>query len=124
MIIGDDTLKVKAGGLVEEVDAEEIGTGRYLVDLSADKFLHTNEDEDRLEKTPQAQAGQAGSARALKIIAKDEAGNTGSDTPNVGVPIFDATAPEIDRLFPNRAALEGYGYKIGGDAQTHYRNSG
>ena len=37
-----------------------------------------------------------------------------------GVPIFDATPPAIDRLFPKRADLEGYDYKIGGSAQTHY----
>ena len=116
VIIGDDTLKVKASGLVEDGE----GSGRYVVDLSANNFLHTNKDEDRLDKTPQKQAGQAGSARSLKIIAKDVAGNAGSDAPNVGVPIFDATPPKIDRLFPSRADLEGYDYKIGGSAQTHY----
>ena len=98
----------------------EEGSGRYVLDLSSDNFDHTNVQKARKKQTPQAQAGQGGSARPLKIIATDAAGNTGSDEPNIGVPIFDATAPAIDRLFPNRKDLEGYGYKIGGDAQTHY----
>ena len=80
VIIGDDTLKVKKGRVSEDTDFP----GRYVLDLSSANFLHSNKDEDRLKKTPQVEAGQGGSARPLKIIAKDAGGNTGSDVPNVG----------------------------------------
>ena len=131
VIVGDDTLKVKAGGASEELGEDGNGTGRYVLDLTADtpddedddaNFTHTNKNADRKKKAPRAEAGQAGSARALKIIAKDAAGNLNNDVPDQGVPIYDATPPTISRLFPNEEDLEGETYegRIGGDAQTHF----